>query len=415
MSNLPAARYFDRKTPPHVTTLVLIAGSGAMSLNIFLASLPEMARYFDQPYSIMQFTLTGYLALTAVTQLILGPISDRIGRRPVMLACLAIFIASSFGAALSTSFELFMMFRCLQAVIVSGFVISRAAVRDMVAREKAASMLGYVAMGMALSPMIAPAVGGLLADIFGWQSNFHALAVIGLITLLIIYFDQGETNLRKSASFSQQFKSYPELMTSRRFWGYTAVLVFASGTFFAFLGGAPYVGDKFYGLSASEVGLYLSITPLGYMIASGISGRYSSRFGIYRMLLVGSLVTFLFMVPALLTAWLDVQNPMGFFAFTFAIGFGNGLVMPSANAGMLDAKPELAGSASGLSGALMTLGGACLSALAGFLLTEESGTYPLIYCILGASLLCVLATLYTIMIEKQVRGSLQLEEQSGIN
>ena len=74
MSNLPAARYFDRKTPPHVTTLVLIAGSGAMSLNIFLASLPEMARYFDQPYSIMQFTLTGYLALTAVTQLILGQI-----------------------------------------------------------------------------------------------------------------------------------------------------------------------------------------------------------------------------------------------------------------------------------------------------------------------------------------------------
>ena len=167
MSVLPTPVYLNRKSPPHITTLVLMAGTGAISINIFLASLPEMANYYDQPYSIMQFTLTGYLALTGFAQLFIGPISDHIGRRPVMLATVVIFIIASLGAALSTKFEIFMAFRLLQAVVVSGLVISRASVRDMVSREKAASMLGYVAMGMALAPMMAPPLGGLLADNFG--------------------------------------------------------------------------------------------------------------------------------------------------------------------------------------------------------------------------------------------------------
>lgn len=404
MTALPPSRYLDRKSPPHITTLVLIAGAGAIPMNMFLASLPEMARFYDQPYAIMQLTLTAYLALTSIAQLILGPISDRVGRRPVMIGALILYIAATLAAAQATTFEWFMTFRCLQAVIVTGFVVSRAAVRDMVAREKAASLLGYVSMGMALAPMMAPPIGGILADLFGWQSNFYAMAIIGFLTLIIVYFDQGETNMNKSASFTEQFKSYPELVRSRRFWGYTFTLVFAVGTFFAFLGGAPFVGDKIYGLSASQVGAYLSITPLGYMIGSGISGKFSARMGLYRMILTGSLITLLGMSPTLLTALLDVQHPLGFFGFTFTIGFGNGLMLPSANAGMLDVRPQLAGSAAGLGGALMTLGGAGLSTLAGFFLTETSGAYPLIACILGASTLCLISALYTIAIEKQMRG-----------
>ncbi len=404
MSQHPAPRYFDRLTPPHVTTLVLIAGTGAIPMNIFLASLPEMAKYYDQPYSIMQFTLTGYLALTGLLQLFIGPISDRVGRRPVMLVTLVLFILVSLGAALSTSFEVFMIFRCLQAVIVSGFVISRAAVRDVVAREKAASMLGYVAMGMALAPMMAPPLGGFLADAFGWQSNFYALAIIALFTLCVVFFDQGETNLTKSESFTEQFKSYPNLVKSRRFWGYALTTAFAVGTFFAYLGGAPYVGATYYDLSASQVGLYLAITPMGYMLGSGISGRFSTRIGLYKMMLIGANLTLFIMSLTLVTAWMGVEHPLGFFIFTFAIGLGNGFVLPAANAGMLDVKPELAGSAAGLGGSLMTFGGAALSALSGFLLTETSGAYPLIYCILGSSLLCLLAALYTIGVEKKVRA-----------
>ncbi len=404
MQSLPPVQYFNRQSPPHVTTLVLIAGSAAIPINIFLASLPEMAIFYDQPYAIMQFTLTGYLALTALTQLILGPISDHVGRRPVMIASLLVFIVAAFGAAMSTQFEVFMFFRCLQAAIVSGFVISRAAVRDMVAREKAASLLGYVAMGMALAPMLAPPVGGALADLFGWQSNFYAMFIVGLIVLVVVFFDLGETNVNKSESFTEQFKAYPDLITSRRFWGYSLTLVFSVGTFFAYLGGAPFVGNQFFNLNASQVGLYLAITPLGYMIGAGFSGRYSDRIGLYRMIMFGTTITLLGMAPTLLAAWLEVAHPLGFFAFTFFIGFGNGLVLPSANAGMLDVKPELAGSAAGLGGALTTMGGAALSAISAFFLSETSGSFPLIACILLSSLLSMLCALYTIAVEKQVRG-----------
>ena len=136
MSSLPAPQYFDRRTPPHVTTLVIMAGAGAMAMNIFLASLPEMARYYDRSYPVMQIALTGFLMPTSVCQLIIGPLSDRFGRRPVIIVALIIFILASIGAANSTVFEVFMFFRLVQAVIVAGMVISRASVRDMVARER---------------------------------------------------------------------------------------------------------------------------------------------------------------------------------------------------------------------------------------------------------------------------------------
>lgn len=407
MAQLAAPIYFDRNTPPHVTTLVLMAGTATIPINLFLASLPAMAEYFDTPYSIMQFTVTGYLAMSALMQLIVGPLSDLIGRRPVVLVSIVIFIFASIGSALATTFEVFIIFRLIQTTMVAGFVISRACVRDMVSREKAASMIGYVTMGMSLAPMLGPPIGGLLGDLFGWQSNFYAFSVMGLIALFVLYFDQGETNLNKSSSFMAQVRTYPELFSSRRFWGYTFTLVFASGTFFAYLGGAPFVGDKVYGLSASEVGLYLAITPMGYMFGNGISGRFSAAMGIYRMLIIGSVVTLVMMSMPLVALAFGITHPLGFFAFTFFIGFGNGMVIPSANAGMLDIKPELAGSATGLSGAMMTLGGAGLSVMAAFFLTETSGAYPLIYCILGTALLCVLAALLTISIEKKVRGDEQ--------
>ena len=259
---------------------------------------------------------------------------------------------------------------------------------------------------MALAPMMAPPLGGFLADLLGWQSNFHAMTLIGCLTLVIVFLDQGETNLHRSESFTAQVKTYPELFTSRRFWGYALMQVFAVGTFFAYLGGAPFVGDKFFDLSASQVGLYLALTPMGYMIGSGISGRFAARIGLYRMIIIGSLITLLVMSLTLVTAILGVAHPMGFFGFTIAIGLGNGLVLPSANAGMLDIKPNLAGSAAGLGGSMMTFGGASLSALTGFLLTETSGIYPLIYCILGASFLCLLAAIYTIRVEVEMRGAI---------
>jgi DHA1 family bicyclomycin/chloramphenicol resistance-like MFS transporter len=385
---------------------VLISAAGAIPINIFLPSLPAMANFFNVSYAKMQLSITVYLALTGAAQLIIGPISDRYGRRIVMLWTLTIFIFSAVGAALSTTFTSFMFFRCIQATSVAGYLISRTVVRDTSSRETAASLIGYVTMGMALAPMLAPAVGGWLGDHWGWQSNFHALALIGIITFVIVYFDLGETNKHKSDSFTAQFKAYPELLKSRRFWGYTLTLVFASGTFYAYLGGAPFVGESIFGLKPSEIGIYLAITPFGYMAGNGISGRYAHKIGMSRLLSFGPLIVIVAMFIAALLANAGATHPLSFFAFTFAIGLTNGLVLPSANAGLLDARPDLAGSASGLSGALMTSGGAILASLCGMFLTQESGVYPLIICIVLSAILCLLSAIFTIRLESKIRQDL---------
>jgi DHA1 family bicyclomycin/chloramphenicol resistance-like MFS transporter len=394
--------YLDRNSPPHITTLVLIASIGAISLSIFLASLPEMARYFNVPYSLMQIAITGYLALTSIAHLLLGPISDRYGRRPVMLISIILFILATIGAITSTSFEAFIVYRILQSVIVSGLVLSRTIVRDLVAREQAASMIGYVTMGMALAPMLAPPLGGYLAELFGWQSNFHFLSLFGVVVFIVCWFDLGETNKHKMSSFAEQLKSYPNLLKSRRFWGYALTAAFSAGTFFAYLGGAPFVGSEIYGLTSAQIGTYLMLTPIGYMAGNGISGRYTNTYGIYKMITIGIIITILGMGGSLFCILAGWQHPLSFFLFTISIGLGNGMTLPSANAGMLDVRPELAGSASGLGGALMTLGGAAFSTLSGVLLSTASGPLPLVLCIILASILALIFALYTIRIEKQL-------------
>ena len=403
MTKLPKARFLDRRTPPHIFTLVTLVAVSSIPLNIFLASLPAMAEFFDTPYAIMQLAVTGFLVLTAVLQVVLGPLSDRFGRRPVVLVSLLGFVAASIGASLSTSFNEFMFYRLCQAIVIAGTVVSRATVRDVVAREKAASLIGYITMGMALAPMLTPPLGGILGAAFGWQSNFHVLTVCGLLAFLLVYYDQGETNLKKSASFTEQFRAYPQLVTSRRFWGYTLTSAFAASSYFAYLGGSPFVGSVVYGLSPEGIGLYLMLTPMGYILGNFISGRFATRLGLEKMLIIGCLLTLVPMLMCLVVIASGVTHPLGFFAFTLAIGLGNGMVLPSANAGLLDVNPNLAGSASGLGGAILTLGGAIFSGVAGFLLTKESGALPLVLCFIVASSASLLVAFYTIRVERQVR------------
>jgi DHA1 family bicyclomycin/chloramphenicol resistance-like MFS transporter len=382
----PVIRYLDRTTPPHITTLVLIAGIAAMSLNVFLPSLPSMARYFDVDYAVMQLSLSLYLAATAVLQLFVGPISDRFGRRPVMLVATAIFTAASFGALIAPDYTVFLICRMVQAVIAAGFVLSRAAVRDMVPQDQAASMIGYVSMGMSLVPMISPVIGGALDEAFGWQASFVMLTVSGAAIFALIWYDMGETTTTRATSFTAQFRQYPMLLTSQRFWGYCLAAGFSSGAFFAYLGGAPYVATTFYGMDAATLGLYFGTPALGYMAGNFLSGRYAVRYGVNRMVMAGSLTSACGMAVLLVLALLDLAGPTAFFGLMITVGIGNGLLTPSANAGMLSVRPELAGSAAGLGGSFMIAVGACLSALASWLLGPQTGPLPLVGLMLLTSL-----------------------------
>lgn len=396
MTSKSTARFLDRTTSPHIFTLIVITGLGALSMNIFLPSLPAMTAYFDTEYRLMQLSVSLYLGVNAVLQVVIGPISDRFGRRPVILWGTAAFLLATAGCLLASNIEVFLVFRMMQAVIVTGLVLGRAVVRDMHEDAEAASKIGYVTMGMAIVPMIGPGIGGTLEETFSWHANFWLLLVLGAAIMALVWADLGETARAQSTSFKAQFREYPELLASRRFWGYCLTAAFASGAFFSYLGGAPYVGSEVYGLSAGEVGLYFGAPALGYFFGNGISGRYSIKVGINDMILWGTIASAIGMSLSMLVYLAGWQSALTFFGFMTFVGFGNGMVLPNATSGMLSVRPHLAGTASGLGGAIMLLGGAALSALAGNLLTGDSDAFPLLAIMLATSVLAVLSIVYTI-------------------
>jgi DHA1 family bicyclomycin/chloramphenicol resistance-like MFS transporter len=387
----PAVRFLDRTTPPHLATLVLISAVPALSLNVFLPSLPAMAEWFGVPYAVMQLSVPLYLLLSAVLQLVLGPISDRYGRRPVMLWACGAFVLATLGTLLAQSALLFILFRMIQAVIATGFVVSRAAVRDMVPDAQAASMIGYVTMGMSLVPMVGPMIGGALDEAFGWQASFVLLAVCGLGMMWLVWADMGETAERRSVTLAAQVREYPALLVSRRFWGYAICASASSGAFFSYLGGAPFVGSEIFGLSPSALGLLFGAPALGYAFGNFLSGRYSVRLGLTRMVLAGSLILCGGLTVLLVLTLAGLGGPIVFFSLVTFVGLGNGMTLPSATAGLMSVRPDLAGSASGLGAALTIGGGAAMAALAGALLVPGGTEVPLIAVMLSTSVVSVVA------------------------
>ena len=393
---MKSARFLNRLSPPHVVTLVLLAGLSTLAMNIFLPSLPGMADWFRVDYAVMQLSVSFYLAGSAVLQIIVGPLSDRFGRRPVILVALVIFILATLAALLAPSAEWFLAARVVQAVVATGMALSRAVIRDMVPAEQAASMIGYVTMAMSVVPMIGPAIGGALDEIFGWQASFVLLIVAGLAVTLLVWADLGETAQPTGRSLAEQIAEYPELLTSPRFWGYAGVASLASGAFFAYLGGSPFVGEKVFHLSPAVIGYYFAAPAIGYAVGNFAAGRWSMRVGLNRMVLLGTLLSTATLIIGAVLARLLPANPMLFFPVVGLMAVGNGITLPNANAGMLSVRPHLAGSASGLGGALMIGGGAVLAGIAGPLLSEDSGHYVLLDLMAVSSALSVLCILLVI-------------------
>lgn len=396
--------FLDRRSPPHILTLVMIAGMSALVMNIFLPSLPQMAEYFSADYGVMQLSVSLYLGFNAILQIFIGPISDRVGRRKVLLGSIGLFLLATAGALLATDVAVFLLFRMAQAVIVAGLVLSRAVVRDMVPQDEAASKIGYVTMGMALVPMIAPMVGGVMEEAFGWRSTFYLMMVLGFLLFALVWADLGETAELRGMRMIDQMREYPGLLRARRFWGYSLTAAFTAALFFAFLGGAPFIGTEVFGLSPSVLGFYFGAPAVGYAIGNLLTGIFSRRHGINRMILVGALIGAAG-IALLIPLWLAGLAPAPVFFGTFVLtGIANGLVMPNATAGLLSVRPKMAGTASGLGGALMLGGGASVSALSGALLQPGTGPMPLLVVMLVAASLSVLAILYVMRREKALRG-----------
>ena len=404
MENPPKVRFLDQTTPPHIVTLILLAGLSALAMNVFLPSLPKMTAHFETEYRVMQLSVAIYLAVNAALQIVIGPISDKFGRRPVILWGVTLFLLATLGCIFAPNITVFLAFRMCQAVIVTAMVLSRAVVRDMVPQDQAASMIGYVTMGVAVVPMIGPVIGGVLDEIFGWQSTFWMLFLLGAAILWMSWRDLGETSVSRGLSLGQQFREYPELFQSPRFWGYALTCAFSSGAFFAYLGGAPFVGTEVFGLSPAALGFFFGAPAVGYFAGNGLSGKLSARVGINKMIFWGCILNASGLGMALLVFAAGFQSEWTFFGFMTFVGLGNGMTIPNATAGALSVRPHLAGTASGLSGAIMIGGGAALSALAGALLQPGTGAWPLLWLMFLTGVASIVSILLVLRREKRLAG-----------
>ncbi len=388
-------------SPPSLFTLVVLTGLSVLSLNMFLPSLSNIAKEFQVDYSVVSLAVAGYLGITAVLQLIFGPLSDRLGRRPVLLVAILMFVVASLGCLLATNIWIFLSFRVMQGAIICGWVMSLAIIRDTSEEQETASKIGYVSMAMAIAPMLGPILGGVLDELFGWRSSFLFYLTLGIIAFGLCWFDLGETNRDPSKTFIEQFRAYPELFQSRRFWGYALCVMFSTGAFYTFLAGVPMIAETILKIGPSTLGFYMGSITAGFFVGSFLSGRYSKRFALTTMMIAGRVSACSGLTIGLTLVATGIVNEFSIFGATIFVGLGNGLTMPSANAGAMSVRSGLAGSASGLTGSLTVAGGAMLTFITGSILTENYAVLQLLGVMLFCSLMGLFAALYVLHINRQ--------------
>lgn len=398
------------RTAPHLATLIILTGSAVLTINMFVPSLPGMARDFGVGYAEMSMVIGAYLLVTAIMQLLFGPLSDVVGRRPVMLGGIAVFTLASLLCALTSDITLFWIGRMLQAASTVGVALSRAVLRDQYEPRQIAQKMSTVSMVMALGPLLGPALGGLIDEVLGWRGNFAFYTVLGLVVLVLTWADLGETNRTRGGSVGAQFRAWPELLRSPRFWGYAVCWSFSIATFHIFVTVAPLALSATYGMGAGQLGAYMGSMTVGFMLGSYVSGQVAKRvdWPLTRLLIIGRLAAAIGIVVALVALQAGLLGIPLLVVCMVANGLGNGLTAPNAASGVMAVRPHLAGAASGLSSAMIQLAGALATFTVGLVLLPALAMEVLLVGMLLVALVGLLAALWLVRIERQ-RGIIRTD------
>jgi MFS transporter, DHA1 family, multidrug resistance protein len=371
---------------PFLLMLVAISALQPFALNVLASATPALARTFSTNYATIQLTLTLYLVTVAVVQLVVGPLSDRFGRRPCVLVGIAVFVLGSVLGALATDTPLLLFGRALEgAGAGTSFALARAMIRDTAGRDEAASMIGAVTMVMVVVPMLSPLAGGLIDQQLGWRAIFITMAFAGcaVFALTALLLPETAPLESRNAAVSSIFSALPELVRSRAFLAYTGTLTMSSAAFFAFIAGAPYVVIEAMSGGPDTYGYWFILTAGCYMVGNFITSRIAQARGVDWMIRVGTWVSLAGLTLALIFALSPWWTPATFFIPLGLNAIGNGLTIPAATAAALSTRPDHAGSAAGLTGALQLGTGALASVVVGWLVSQWSPALPLIMWLMG--------------------------------
>ena len=389
--------YPDPRSRTVAVLLTTLVAFGPMSTDLYLPSLPAMVDAFDTSVSRAQLTLSVFMAGFAVGMLIHGPLSDRFGRRPVLIGGVALYVLASVACVLAPTMEALIAARFVQALgACVGPVIGRAVVRDVYDRSEAARMLSLMASAMALAPAVAPILGGLLFSLFGWRANFGVLVVFGVAVFIGTWRLLAETNRHRDPGATRPGRiagTFAHLLRNRVFLGYTLTVSFGFAGLFSFISGASFVIIDVLGVAPSLFGFAFMVVVIGYVLGAAIGGRLGGRVDLDRLIGAGVILATLAGGIAAALAWAGVQSLAALIPLASVYFFASAWIIPLGTAGALGPFPRIAGAVSSLLGFIQMTAGATAGFLVGALHDGTTRTLSTMLFLMAACGLVAFLTL----------------------
>jgi len=410
MGKPPSAAIGNATSKVMLLLLVAMTGVAPISLYMLVPVLPKLAATFGRDISIAQMTVSLYMVGIACSQIIMGPLSDRFGRRPVLLSGLALMVVASTACILAQTLPQLIAARFLQALGgATGMVVSRAIIRDLYSRERISSMISLVIAVMMIAQMLSPLAGGLLELAFGWRAIFYVITAASVVTAVMIALALPETRGVRAAAAGFR-GDVGGLLRSRVFIGYMLCQVLASQIIFTFAGGGPYIVVMQMGRSSAEYGAWFATTAFAYLIGNLCCVRFAPRYALDRLIWFGLALQF---AGALLNVIWGItglnQAPSWLFGTQMLVMFANAFVMSNSAAGAISVRPEAAGTASGAMGFLQMGLGALISQFGAWLGGHFATPVPLNAAILLLSAACASTMIFVTPRGTVGRGERKIE------
>ena len=392
--------------------LVLMTGVAPISLYLLVPALPMLATTFDRDISVAQMTVSLYMVGIACSQIIMGPLSDKFGRRPVLLAGLGLMLVASLACVFAQNLPQLIAARFFQALGgASGMVIGRAIIRDLYPRERVGAMISLVIAVMMIAQMLSPLTGGLIETVFGWRAIFYLITAAALSITIGIALVLPETRRARAADGSFR-NDVGKLIGSRAFIGFVLCQVLASQIIFTFAGGGPYIVVTQMGRTSAEYGAWFATTGFAYLVGNLFCVRFAPRHSLERLIWFGLALQLSGSALNLVWSLAGInQIPVWLFGTQMIVMIGNAFVMANSAAGVISIRPDAAGTASGAMGFLQMGVGSLVSQFGAYLGGHTTTTLPLTSAILAISLLCA-STMIFLVPRREVLVSEEMIEQA---
>jgi len=403
MSAPPSRRRLRPDSAPVTALLAGLAAIAPLSVDMPLPALPRIAAGLGAEVAATQLVISAFLFGFAFAQLAYGPLSDRFGRRPVVLGGLALYLLAGVACAFAPSIDWMVGGRFAQGLgACAAPVVARAVVRDLHDGVRAARILSLLATGMSLAPILAPIIGAYVVIGFDWRAIFIVLALSALVLMSATAWMLAETNVGIGAvplSLGRVLANYHGILSLRRFAGYAVPIGCMSGGLLSFLSGAPFVLIDLYGVGADGFALCFAIVMAGQISGAMLSARFAGRLGIERAVMLGLGVAALGGLALAGLAWAGVAGVAAFVGPMAVFMLGNGFVQPNATAGALQPFPRIAGAASALIGFIQMASGALAGVLMGHLYNDSARPVATMICFFSLA-----ATLGHILVRRRDRA-----------